>query len=44
MQAVGMSDQQIIDAFIRENGPGIYLGRPNLFGILVPYLAAALGL
>ena len=25
MQAVGMSDQQIIDAFVRDYGPGIYL-------------------
>src|ERR1051325_10165941 len=25
MQAVGMSDKQIIDAFIRDNGPDIFL-------------------
>src|SRR5436305_14676078 len=31
LQAVGMSDDQIIQAFIRENGPGIYLAPPNAF-------------
>jgi cytochrome c-type biogenesis protein CcmH/NrfF len=43
MQALGMSDQQIIDSFIREN-PKIYLGPPNLFGVLIPYLAVGAGL
>ena len=44
MQAAGFSDQQIIDAFIRDYGPGIYLARPSAFGWVVPYVAAALGL
>jgi cytochrome c-type biogenesis protein CcmH/NrfF len=44
MQAIGMSDQQIIDTFIREYGAGIYLAQPNFFGMLVPYLAAGAGL
>jgi len=44
MQAVGMSDDQIIQAFIRDYGPGIYLSRPSAFGWIVPYVAAALGL
>ncbi len=44
MQAVGMSDRQIIDAFLQEYGAGIYLAPPNLFGMLVPYAAAGLGL
>ena len=43
MQAVGMSDQQIIQSFVGEY-PGIYLAPPNFIGILVPYAAAALGL
>ncbi len=43
MQALGMSDGQIIDAFTREYGPAIYLGPPNLFGMLIPYLAVAAG-
>ncbi len=43
MQALGMSDQQIIDSFIREY-PDIYLGPPNLFGMLIPYLAVGAGL
>jgi hypothetical protein len=43
MQALGMSDPQIIATFVREN-PGIYLAPPNLIGMLIPYAAAALGL
>ena len=30
MQALGMSDRQIIDSFVREYGAGIYLAPPNL--------------
>jgi cytochrome c-type biogenesis protein CcmH/NrfF len=44
MQAVGMSDDQIIQAFIRQYGPGIYLARPNAFGWIVPYSAVGVGL
>jgi len=44
MQAAGFSDQQIIDAFIRDYGPGIYLAPPSFAGWIVPYIAAALGL
>ncbi len=44
MQAAGFSDQQIIDAFVRDYGPGIYLAQPSAFGWSVPYVAAALGL
>ena len=44
MQAVGMSDDQIIQSFIREDGPGIYLAPPSAFGWIVPYVAAGLGL
>jgi cytochrome c-type biogenesis protein CcmH/NrfF len=44
MQAVGMSDDQIIQSFIREYGPGIYLAPPNAFGWIVPYAAVAVGL
>ena|SRR5215469_1512512 len=43
MQALGMTDQQIIDRFIREY-PNIYLAPPNLFGVLIPYLGVAAGL
>jgi cytochrome c-type biogenesis protein CcmH/NrfF len=43
MQALGMTDQQIIDSFIREY-PGIYRMPPNLFGVLIPYLAVGAGL
>jgi len=44
MQAVGMSDQQIIDSFVRENGPGVYLAPPSAFGWIVPYVAVGFGL
>jgi len=44
MQAVGMSDQQIIQAFVRDYGPGIYLAPPNAWGWIVPYSSVLLGL
>jgi cytochrome c-type biogenesis protein CcmH/NrfF len=44
MQAVGMSDQQIIQAFVRDYGPGIYLAPPNAWGWIVPYASVGLGL
>lgn len=44
MQSVGMSDEQIVAAFIRDHGQGIYLAPPNAFGWLVPYSAVAVGL
>jgi cytochrome c-type biogenesis protein CcmH len=44
MQAAGYSDQQIIDAFVRDYGPGIYLAEPSAFGWTIPYLSVALGL
>ena len=44
MQAVGMKDQQIVQAFVREYGPNIYLAPPNAFGWIVPYSSVAAGL
>jgi len=44
MQAVGMSDEQIIQAFVRDYGPGIYLATPNAWGWIVPYASVVLGL
>jgi cytochrome c-type biogenesis protein CcmH len=44
MQAVGMSDEQIIQAFVRDYGPGIYLATPNAWGWIVPYASVLLGL
>jgi len=44
MQAVGMSDKQIIDAFVRDYGPDIYLSPPSAFGWMVPYAAVGFGL
>ncbi len=44
MQAVGMSDEQIIQAFIRDYGAGIYLAPPNAWGWIVPYASIGAGL
>jgi len=44
MQAAGFSDDQIIQAFVRDNGPGIYLAPPSAFGWIVPYLSILVGL
>jgi len=44
MQAVGMADNQIIQAFIGENGAGIYLAPPSAFGWIIPYAAVGAGL
>jgi len=44
MQSVGMSDEQIVQAFIRDYGAAIYLAPPNAFGWIVPYASVGLGL
>ena len=44
MQAVGMTDDQIVQSFIRENGPGIYLAPPSAFGWIIPYASIGAGL
>jgi cytochrome c-type biogenesis protein CcmH/NrfF len=44
MQAVGMSDEQIIQAFVRDYGPQVYLAPPSPFGWIVPYASVGLGL
>lgn len=44
MQSAGMSDKQVIDAMVRENGPDMYLAEPGTWGWLTPYLAAVFGL
>ena len=44
MQAVGMSDEQIIQAFVRDYGPGVYLAPPSPFGWIVPYAGVGFGL
>ena len=44
MQSVGMSDDQIVQAFIRDYGMAVYLAPPNAFGWIVPYASVGLGL
>ncbi len=44
MQAVGMTDEQIVHAFVSEYGPGIYLAPPSAFGWIVPYVSVGFGL
>jgi cytochrome c-type biogenesis protein CcmH len=44
MQSVGMSDEQIVQAFIRDYGAAIYLAPPNAFGWIVPYASVGVGL
>ena len=44
MQAEGMSDQAILDAFVKEYGRVVLLDIPSPFGWIVPYLSIGLGL
>jgi len=44
MQSLGYTDQQIIDAFVRDYGPGIYLSYPSSLGWVVPYASVGFGL
>ena len=44
MQAVGMSDDQIVQAFIRDYGAAVYLAPPNAFGWIVPYAGVGFGI
>ena len=44
MQALGMTDGQIIDSFVRDYGAGVYLSKPSAFGWAVPYAIVGLGL
>ena len=44
MQSVGMSDEQIIQAFVRDYGAVIYLAPPNAWGWIVPYASIGPGL
>src|SRR5690242_15535086 len=44
MQALGMTDKQILDQFVADYGQGVYRGDPSAFGWIVPYLLIAPGL
>ena len=44
MQKSGMSDQQILDQYVAENGKDILVVPPGIAGVLGPYVALSLGL
>ena len=44
MQSVGMSDEQIVQAFVRDYGMAVYLAPPNAWGWIIPYASLGLGL
>jgi len=44
LQAAGWTDKAIIDEFVAEYGPGVYLGYPSAMGWVVPYLLIIPGL
>jgi len=44
MQSVGMTDDQIIQSFVREYGAVVYLAPPNAMGWIVPYATVGAGL
>src|SRR5208337_114728 len=44
MQALGMSDEQIVKAFVQDYGADILLSPPAAYGWIVPYAVVALGL
>ena len=44
MQSVGMNDEQIVQAFIRDYGMAVFLATPNAWGWIVPYATAGFGL
>lgn len=44
MQADGMSDQAILDAFVKEYGKVVLLDIPSPFGWIIPYLSIGFGL
>ncbi len=43
MLKLGYSDEQIIQAFVREYGASIYLAEPDAWGWLVPYICLGFG-
>jgi cytochrome c-type biogenesis protein CcmH/NrfF len=43
LQKSGMSDQQILDQYVAENGKDILVIPPGIAGVLGPYVALSLG-
>jgi cytochrome c-type biogenesis protein CcmH/NrfF len=39
----GMSEQQILDQYVKEQGPGVLVHQPGVLGFTGPYIALGLG-
>jgi cytochrome c-type biogenesis protein CcmH/NrfF len=39
----GMSEQQILDQYVKEQGPGVLVHEPGILGVTGPYIALGLG-
>jgi cytochrome c-type biogenesis protein CcmH/NrfF len=44
LKADGVSDQAIIDEYVKQNGDKIYRAEPNPFGWIIPYVSLVPGL
>lgn len=44
LQAAGVSDQAIVDQFVKEYGQDIFRAKPNAWGRVIPYAAIGFGL
>ena len=44
MQKSGMSDQQILDQYVAENGKDVLVVPPGIAGVLGPYVALSSGI
>ncbi len=43
MLKAGLTEQQIIDTFVKEQGPGVLVHQPGAIGFTGPYIALGLG-
>lgn len=43
MLRAGMSEQQILDQYVKEQGPAVLVHQPGILGFTGPYIALALG-
>jgi cytochrome c-type biogenesis protein CcmH/NrfF len=43
MLKAGMTEQQILDQYVKEQGPGVLVKQPGVLGFTGPYIALGLG-